>query len=251
MKLRRPLYGPQDPRGPSHGRDVLIVKRSLARVEESFFPRPAAGFTDVYNAKTSDAVAIFQRINDIPASGNFGQATLDALEPYMTAVDRWRYRTFRAPDPVPSLGPVWKGGQSVLDHDLTHATSGIPLFPAFDDAFVEGREIIAPEAIAVIPNPRTGALWTSSNPGHAFYAQGASKLRFWFGHLDRNHAVGVKFAKGALVGRVAPNSIGGGPHTHVGVNVELLLGAGRELEHRTDYRHGASTVREQLQRALA
>lgn len=145
---------------------------------------------------------------------------------------------------MPALGPVFAGGRSVLDHDLTHATSGIPLFPAFDDAFREGTEIIAPEPLTV------SLRMTSSNPGRAFFADGASGLRYWFGHLDRDHPLGRRFAKGDLVGRVAPNSIGGGPHVHVGINVERLLGRGRQLQHRTDYRHGSPTVGAQLRKAL-
>lgn len=140
---------------------------------------------------------------------------------------------------VPALGPVVAGGQSVLDHDCTHATSGIPLYPAFDDAFQQGVSVIAPEALVV-----TRA--SSSNPGLAFYCDGASGVRYWFGHLDRTHQAGVKFAKGTSVGRVAVNTIGGGPHVHVGVNVEKLWGAGRELAHHKDYTHGAPTIRVQL-----
>lgn len=145
---------------------------------------------------------------------------------------------------VPALGPVWKGGKSVLLHDLTHATSGIPLYPAFDDAFVQGRSIIAPEDMEVTRS-------SSSRPGEAFYATGKSKIRYWFGHLDRTHQPGRKFRKGEFVGHVAPNSIGGGPHVHVGVNVELLLGQGRELAHHTNYTHGAPTVGAQLRKELA
>jgi len=144
---------------------------------------------------------------------------------------------------VPALGPIWHGGQSVLLHDLTHATAGIQLFPAFDDAYVQGREIIAPEPLTVYRS-------SSSHPGMAFYATGASKLRYWFGHLDRTHSPGRKFAKGEVVGRVAPNSIGGGPHCHVGINVELLLGAGKQLQHHTNYTHGAPTIGAQLNNAL-
>lgn len=154
------------------------------------------------------------------------------------------------PSPIPALGPMWNGGKSVLLHDLTHATSGIPLFPAFDDAFNQGRIILAPEAIKVIPNPETGDPWSSANPGEAFYSQGASKLRYWFGHLDRNHPVGTKFAKGAAVGKVAANNVGGGPHVHVGINVELLLGEGKQLKHHTDYTHGAPLIGVQLRSAL-
>lgn len=101
--LRRPLYGPDDPRGPSKGRDVRdFVKRSLNKVETNFFPKPVGGFDDVYNAKTAEAVRVFQRLNDIEQTGNFGQATLDALWPYADAYARWVYRVWRAPDPKPT-----------------------------------------------------------------------------------------------------------------------------------------------------
>jgi hypothetical protein len=149
------------------------------------------------------------------------------------------------PIPIPQLGPIWMGGPSILRHDLTHLTAGIYLYPAFDDAFVQGRVIIAPENIEVIPP------LTSSNPGEAFYAKGKSKIRYWFGHLDRSHAIGAKFAKGSAVGRVAANYIGGGPHCHVGVNVELLIGSGKQLLHHTNYTHGAPSIGTQLRKLLA
>ena len=150
-----------------------------------------------------------------------------------------RLRADFQPSPVPALGPVWSGGKSVLLHDLTHATSGIPLYPAFDDAFNQGRIVIAPESLEVTRS-------SSSNPGEAFYATGKSKLRYWFGHLDRTHSVGTRFGKGDAVGKVGANTIGGGPHVHVGINAELLLGAGKQLKHHTDYTHGAPTVGSQL-----
>lgn len=100
--LRRPLFGPDDPRGPSRGPDVLVVKRALAKVEAEFFPKPAGGYDDVYNRRCADAVKTFQRIEDIsPATGNLGQRTLDALWPYVDAYGRWRYRTFLVPKPAP------------------------------------------------------------------------------------------------------------------------------------------------------
>ena len=144
--------------------------------------------------------------------------------------------------PLPDLGPVWSGGKSVLDHDLTHKTAGVPLYPAFDDAFNQGRVIIAPEPLVIIA-PTTGSV-----PGKAFYARGRSQLRYWFGHLDRNHSIGTSFAKGEAIGRVAANNVGGGPHVHVGVNVELLLGDGKQLLHHVDYTHGAPTIGTQLKK---
>jgi hypothetical protein len=143
------------------------------------------------------------------------------------------------PPKVPSLGPVSAGGKSVLQHDLTHATSGIPKYPAFDDAFVEGRAIMAPEFLTVTRD-------SSSRPGDAFYAEGRSGLRYWFGHLASAPPVGAVFAKGAVVGKVGPNSVGGGPHVHVGINIEKRYGAGKELAHHTNYTHGAPTVGDQL-----
>jgi hypothetical protein len=147
------------------------------------------------------------------------------------------------PDPLPALGPVWMGGKGLLAQDLTHATSGLDLYPAFDDAFNQGRVVVAPEDMEVT---RT----SSSRPGLAFYATGKSKLRYWFGHLDRTHVAGTKFKKGDAVGKVAANTIGGGPHVHVGVNVELLLGTGKELKHHTNYTHGSPTIGEQLRKVL-
>lgn len=144
---------------------------------------------------------------------------------------------------IPDLGPVFSGGKSVLDHDLTHATSGISLYPAFDDAFCAGTTILAPESLEVFRD-------SSSNPGDAFYAHGASLIDYWFGHLVTAPAVGAKFSKGAKIGVVLDHSVGGGPHTHVGVNVERLLGKGVQLEHHTNYTHGAPTIRTQLERAL-
>lgn len=144
------------------------------------------------------------------------------------------------PVPIPNLGPIWSGGKSVLLHDLTHKTAGIPLYPAFDDAYNQGRIIIAPEAMTVI-EPLTGA-----NPGEAFYCRGRSKLRYWFGHLDRRHPIGTVFVKGEAIGKVAANHIGGGPHVHCGINIELLVGEGRQLVHHSDYTHGAPLVGTQL-----
>ena len=143
------------------------------------------------------------------------------------------------------MGPVFKGGKSLLLQDLTHPTSGIPLYPAFDDAFEVGTPIIAPEPLVVVEP------LTSSRPGKAFYADGkVSTLGYWFGHLDRSPKIGTNFKLGAFMGKVAPNSIGGGPHAHVGVNSENLLGKGEQFEHRTNYTHGAPLILTQMKKVL-
>ena len=128
MKLKRRLLGPDDG-GPSHGRDVVAVKRGLNKVETDFFPRPPGGFDRVYNRKAVEAVSVFQRINNLPDTGIFNQATLDDLAPYMDAYAKLMYASYVPPRPkpkVPELGPVWPGGASILFHSLTHETDGFP-----------------------------------------------------------------------------------------------------------------------------
>jgi hypothetical protein len=151
------------------------------------------------------------------------------------------------PDPLPALGPIWSGGRSLLVQDLTHETDGIPLYPAFDDAFAVGRAIVAPEPLTVI-SPAT-----SSSPGAAFYARGTSKLRYWFAHLDHAPRIGTRFVKGQTMAHVCPQFRPNGAanhHCHCGVNVELLLGPGHELEHHSNYTHGARTIGAQLREIL-
>ena len=124
MNLKRPLYGPSDPRGPSRGRDVRdFVKRTLHRVEADFFPKPPGGFDQVYNAKTEEAVRIFQRLNDIKATGQFGQATLDAMWAYADAYSKWVYRTWTAPKPKPSPAVEPLQGWSSLHPSLHYLFS--------------------------------------------------------------------------------------------------------------------------------
>ena len=135
---------------------------------------------------------------------------------------------------------MFRGGKSVLYQDLTHATTGIPLYPAFDDAFSEGVTIIAPETIEV-----TKA--SSSSPGDACYAEGTSRIRWWFGHLHEAPSVGERIDKGQVIGITCRNTYGGGPHVHVAINVEQIWGAGKQLTHQTNYTHGAPLIGEQLE----
>jgi hypothetical protein len=103
VNLKRPLFGPHDPRGPSRGRDVRdFVKRSLNRVETNFFPKPAAGWDDVYNMRVVRAVKILQAANDIETTGNMGAETFDLLwREYADAYAKWVYRAWTAPKPKP------------------------------------------------------------------------------------------------------------------------------------------------------
>lgn len=151
------------------------------------------------------------------------------------------------PTPEPPLGPIRRGGKSLLAYQLTHNTDGIPLYPAFDDNWGAGAISIAPEALVVI------SPYTSSNPGAAFYARGASKIEYWIGHLTRSPRIGTKFVKGQEIGRSVAQT--GAEHTHWGINVEALLGPGKQLlygkdGHGPDYTYGSPSIGAQLRTAL-
>lgn len=168
-------------------------------------------------------------------------------ESAMEALNRLAKDLASAP-PWAKVGPVTKPGASILDMDLTHATSGIPLFPAVDLAWGAGVPIYAPEAVVVDTKD------TSANPGEALYLTGDSKLRYWIGHLDRDHPLGKRFSKGALLGRTVNQAEPREDHGHIGVNAEAFLGKGVQLKYgRTgngpDYTRGSPTIREQLRRA--
>jgi hypothetical protein len=251
------MYGPSFPHkgGPTTGVDIVSVKRATSRAFPDVFPW--ADFDPIWNQRISKAWMTIQadQLREVDITGNYGKRSHEFLReqpryghPGQWAFDAtsvalmegWTNAHKTSPRPaVPNLGPIMAGGISVLLHDLTHETDGIPLYPAFDDAFRLGARIVAPENLTVQRS-------SSSNPGQAFYAIGGSAIQFWFAHLDRTHLPGERFRKGQLVGRVAPNHVGGGPHCHVGINVEFLWGHGKQLIHHKNYTHGAPTVGAQL-----
>ena len=146
------------------------------------------------------------------------------------------------------IGPIVLGDQSVLEYDPTHKTTGIPLFIAFDADFLD-KPLICPEDMKVDTKD------SGAHPGEAFYATGIkSRIRWWIGHLDRDHEVGTVLRQGQLLGTPIDTSIGGGTHVHVALNCEAQLGKGKQLKYGKtgngpDYTHGSPTIREQLEQA--
>jgi hypothetical protein len=149
---------------------------------------------------------------------------------------------------VPNLGPITPGGASILGFDFTHMTTGLG-WPAFDTLLTgdpgPSMVVIAPEAITIDTKD------SSSSPGEAFYATGASGLRYWFAHLKDDHPLGKKFAKGAKIGDTLPTTVGGGTHLHLAVN--LIPVTGRHARYGRDgngpnYTHGPYTLRRELER---
>jgi hypothetical protein len=243
-----PFTGPYsvEGNGVHKGPTAVALKRALSRL--GYLPWEPDKWDTMFNKKLERALDEWDPGKDGYATGRWekiraavvqtgshkGEPALDAvcLDLVQGEADTTSFWS--------GLGPVFDGGKTVLQHDCTHATSGIPLYPAFDDAFSQGTVIIAPEEITV-----TRA--SSSNPGAAFYADGlTSGIRYWFGHLDTVPIPGTTIRQGYSVGKVCANNVGGGPHVHLGINVERLWGTGQQLEHKTNYTHGAKLIGDQL-----
>lgn len=247
--LKRPLYGPNHPKGPSKGRDVKdFVKRTLHRLPgqlgglpPNFFPEPPGpgGFTDVYNQKTYEAIKVVQAWYEVrPPTGNMGYTTFDFLWAHADRYSKYAYLRFSPPNAVPQLGKLTQGGVELLKLRLTHPTSGIPHFPAIDAGWITGLDVYAVEDM-VVTRP------SSANVGDAFYAMGESGIEYWYGHIQSAPPVGKAFSKGAKVGDISahPN----GAHIHMGMNTTRLIG--KDLVY--GYSHGVPTVGQQLHAELS
>lgn len=231
--------------GKHKGPTALALKRAMKRGGYGFKGTAFDDLTTEFNNKLEIALDKWDMgNNDGYGEGRWNRIRRLHLKDGSYALDSVAQKLVQAEanallPHVPALGPIFNGGLSILQHDLTHATDNIPLYPAFDDAFSEGTRITAPEVVTVTKQ-------SSSNPGDAFYATGQSGIRYWFGHLVSAPATGTRFIKGGVVGVVGPNHVGGGPHCHVGINVEGIWGPGAQLAHHTDYSHGAPLVGAQL-----
>lgn len=169
-------------------------------------------------------------------------------------------RELRAPVvKVPQLGPVVKDGLATLLMAPTHMTSGAEwpedheIYVAFDAGFgAGGRPVLAVEALKVTRS-------SSAQGGAAFYATGASGIRYWYGHLDSAPRVGSALRKGAVVGRIkfGPGQPPGGPHAHLGLDVTplgiprlLYGGQTKRTDKPVDYKFGSPTIGAQLSKML-
>jgi hypothetical protein len=153
-----------------------------------------------------------------------------------------------AKPPVPNLGPVIYGSKPILLESPTHNTDGLfqrtgSEYPAFDFGWIAGMEVLAPENLTVTDQ-------SSAMGADAFYATGVSGLKYWFGHIVKAPATGVRFEKGNMLSRIA--LIPGADHGHLGIDARTLIG--KDLKwgrngNGPDYTFGAPTIGVQLTRA--
>lgn len=155
------------------------------------------------------------------------------------------------PPKVPKLGPVFTGDKSLLAYSLTHATSGLPLYPALDGnplvPWAKGAKVIAPEPVTVTRHSG------NANSGWSLYATGKSGILYYFTHMESagRAAVGAKVKKGGKIGVIGDFVGANVPHLHLGLNVEALAGKGKQLKYGAsgkgpDYTHGSPTIGAQL-----
>jgi Peptidase family M23 len=151
---------------------------------------------------------------------------------------------------MPDLGPVFRGGKSLLDEACTHDTSRLSRYPAFDTNFRAGSSVIAPEGGRVTRHSG------NDRSGFSVYLTGDSGLKYYFQHMNPEGRAPVgRIEKGEKIGTVG--SARRFPrarvdHNHVGVNCEAIIGAGKQLKYgRTgtgpDYTLGSPTIRKQLE----
>jgi hypothetical protein len=246
-----PYTGPYsvDGNGKHKGNTALALKRAMSRL--GFLPWEPEKWDNMFNKKLEAALDEWDPGKNGYAEGRYDKIRAAVVktgshkgEQALDSVAINQVQTEYAADQgkkVPDLGPLEKGGASLLDFALSHSTSGIALYPATDTVWTPGATIIAPEKIEI-----TKA--SSSSPGDACYAIGVtSKIQYWFGHMVSAPAVGKVIGKGATIGKVGQFS-GYTPHLHCGVNVEKLWGSGKELKHGNNYSvSGIPTIRKQFQ----
>ncbi len=246
-KTQVPYTGPYsvDGNGRHAGPTAKALKRAMKRGGYGFDDVSFDELDDDFNVRLETALdKAFKDAKDGYAEGRWVKIRSLKLKDGNYALDSVSQKMIQAEanalqPKVPDLGAVYRGGATVLQQDLTHATDGIPLYPAFDTAFGQGTRLTAPEGMIVTRD-------SSSMPGDAFYATGDSGIRYWFGHLYYAPAVTRRFNKGEVFGTVGANHTGGGPHCHVGLNVEKIWGVGQQLAHHDNYTHGAPLVGYQL-----
>lgn len=234
-----------------YGKDVQGVRRACRKFLGMTQPSAPISVQRKFNASMTELVKAAQDEAVIPKSGWVGPELMgalrraDAFDAYATQLIE-QYAEENAHE-VPPLGPIVAGDKTVLLHQLTHNTDGVPGYPAFDTGFSRaGVAVLAPEPLVV--TKQSGA-----QGGDAFYATGVSSLRYWFGHVAWSPPTGAHFRKGQMMSRIANQPAGHVDHVHLGIDAKPLIGKSLLYGangHGPDYTEGSPAVGIQLKAAL-
>jgi len=119
MNLKRPLYGPADPRGPDVGKDVWVFQRAAKKVPGIKFDRDP---TRIFDGIFENIIQKIQTNEGIQASGAIGQKTADYLWLFVDAYGRATYKLWEAPKPIPKPPPVLDLIRPYQGWDSLHAS---------------------------------------------------------------------------------------------------------------------------------
>lgn len=145
---------------------------------------------------------------------------------------------------LPAWGQIVPGGQSLLDYDMTHLTTGVG-WPAVDAGWETGKPIYAHANCEVYDN--------TSDPqgGDAFYIRDDTGCEHWVAHITTVPKLNRKFRKGEKMTAISEDHEH--PHVHWAINAVSLMGK-HLLYGKTgkgpNYTHCPWTVREQFEKAL-
>lgn len=236
LTFARPLYGPDHPKGPSVGPDVLAVKRVMWRWDPDVFPGPALEFDDVYNRRIQNAVQVAQRYWSLYPTGNMGKTTFERMlralrgrgewKPVESAWDRIAIELYRqaAPRvPVAKCFVLPKGSEERnLGGVAAHMARPLGNWQSDNAIDVGSRPltlILAPKSGYV---SKVGGADPHNGPVGTIFGEHVT-ITCWDGdaffltHTDRIVGVGERVVAGQIVARIAdwPGSVTL-DHVHVG-----------------------------------
>ena len=246
LPLYRVLVGPDGKGGPSIGKDVLGVKRMLARWDPGLFSGTLATLDDVFNRRTQNAVESAQRYWGLPVTRRWDAAThkrsLRALRekgerlPIQSAWDALAISLYKAAKPKVPPARCFIFPASVPDKYLggVKAHNSRPLGNWQSDNAID---VHAP-AGSIVVSPKPG--YISKGGGHDPHGGPVgtifgehTTIEFDDGtagfitHLDRIVTIGERVVAGEIIGKV-----GDWPHSFImdhahfgarGFNPEAML----------------------------
>lgn len=230
LKFERPLYGPDDSRGPSRGIDVIGVKRGLwnwskKHDPEDLFRPPEGGFDQVWNRRTVDCCKRFQRWAKVsPPTGNYGLATHRRLTPFFDAVGRRLYESYEKPKPVVRCFVIEKGIRAI-DYGGVEAHMARPLGNWQSDNAIDvgarpGSRILCPKSGYVYKisgyDPDQGPHGTIFGQSITIHCPDGDQFFLTHAKLEPNVDVGERVRAAEAVGWIADWPGSTYDHVHLG-----------------------------------